>query len=220
MSVILITGASRGIGLEFTKQYKERGDDVIAVCRKSNPSLDQLAVQVITGIDVSSAEDVSKLKIALAGTKIDILINNAGIFLNETLDEMNFDSILEQFKVNSIGPLRVTHALLDCLDKGSKVGIVSSRMGSVEDNTTGAYYGYRMSKGAVNSAGKSLACDLEPRGIPVAILHPGFVRTEMTGGAGEINADQSAKGLIKIMDKLNVSNTGRFWHTNGSSLPW
>ena len=220
MSVILITGASRGIGFEFAKQYKDRGDTVIAVCRKSNASLDQLGVEVVTGIDVTNAEDISKLKIALNGRTIDILINNAGIFLNESLDDMNFDTIIEQFKVNSVGPLRVTHGLLDCLIKGSKVGIVSSRMGSVEDNTSGSHYGYRMSKGAVHSAGKSLSNDLEPQGIAVALLHPGYVRTEMTGGAGEINADQSAKGLIKILDKLNVSNTGRFWHTNGSSLSW
>tara|TARA_R110002049_G_scaffold271992_3_gene449251 strand:+ start:126 stop:788 length:663 start_codon:yes stop_codon:yes gene_type:complete len=220
MSVILITGASRGIGLEFTKQYIERGDSVIAVCRKSNPALEQTGAEIIEGIDVAQAEDISKLQVAMNGRKIDILVNNAGVLHSESLDQMNFDNILNQFQVNSMGPLRVTHALLESLDKGSKVAIVSSRMGSVEDNSSGGYYGYRMSKSAVNSVGKSLSVDLHPQGVAVAVLHPGYVRTEMTGGQGEINADQSAKGLIKVIDKLNLSNSGSFWHTNGSSLPW
>ncbi len=220
MSVILITGASRGIGFEFTKQYQERGDTVIAICRKSNPALDQLGVEVIEGIDVANADDINKLKVALNGRSIDILVNNAGVLHAESLDQMNYENILQQFIVNSMGPLRVTHALLGCLNKGAKVGIVSSRMGSVEDNTSGGYYGYRMSKSAVNTVGKCLANDLQPKGVSVAVLHPGFVRTEMTDGQGEINADQSAKGLIKVIDKLNISNSGSFWHMNGSSLPW
>lgn len=220
MAVILITGAARGIGYEFARQYKERGDTVIAVCRKPTDQLSALGVEIISDIDVSVAKDITALSKKLEDRTIDILINNAGIFENETLDAMNFETIQRQFEVNTLGPLRVTHALLSNLHKGSKIGIVSSRMGSVEDNTSGSYYGYRLSKAGVNAVGKSLAMDLEPKSIAVAILHPGFVRTDMTNGNGEINPDQSAKGLIKILDKLNISSTGRFWHTNGSSLPW
>lgn len=220
MSVVLITGAARGIGYEFARQYKERGDTVIAVCRKPTDQLTALGVEVIQNIDVSNEKDLITLKQKLEDRTIDILVNNAGIFTNETLEAMDFAAIQKQLEVNTLGPLRVTCALLSNLHKGSKLGIVSSRMGSVEDNTSGGYYGYRASKAAVNSIGKSLSVDLEAQGIAVAILHPGFVRTDMTGGAGEINPDQSARGLIKILDKLNISSTGRFWHTNGSSLPW
>lgn len=220
MSVVLITGAARGIGYEFARQYKERDDTVIAVCRKASDQLSALGVEIIENIDVAKAEDIINLKKKLENRTIDILINNAGIFTNETIEDMNFDSIIKQFEVNTLGPLRVTHALLANLTKGSKVGIVSSRMGSIEDNSSGGYYGYRLSKSAVNSIGKSLSLDLEPKGVAVALLHPGYVRTDMTGGHGEINPDQSARGLIKIMEKLNISSTGRFWHTNGSSLPW
>lgn len=220
MSVILVTGAARGIGYEFARQYKERGDTVIAVCRKPTDQLIALGVEVIQGIDVAQSADVETLKKKLEDRKIDILINNAGVFTNETLNDLNFETIRLQFEVNTLGPLRVSHALAGSLHKGSKIGIVSSRMGSIEDNTSGGYYGYRISKSAVNSVGKSLAVDLEPKGVAVAVLHPGFVRTDMTSGQGEINPDQSVRGLIKVLDKLNISSTGRFWHSNGSSLPW
>lgn len=220
MSVVLVTGAARGIGYEFARQYKEHSDTVIAICRKPTQQLLALDVEVIQGIDVAQSADIEILKKKLEDRKIDILINNAGIFTNETLNDLNFESIRLQFEVNTLGPLRVSHALADNLHQGSKIGIVSSRMGSIEDNNSGGYYGYRISKSAVNSVGKSLAVDLEPKGVAVAVLHPGFVRTDMTSGQGEINPDQSVRGLIKVLDKLNISSTGRFWHSNGSSLPW
>lgn len=220
MSVVLITGAARGIGFEFAKQYKESGDEVIAVCRKVSTPLKNLGVEIISDIEVTDQQSIQKLVNTLAGRKIDILINNAGIFTFESLDSMEFDNIKKQFEVNTLGPLRISHALLPNLDKGSKVAIISSRMGSIEDNTSGGYYGYRISKSGANSLGKSLSIDLEPKGISVAVLHPGFVRTDMTSGAGEINADQAARGMIKILSNLNTSSTGRFWHSNGSSLSW
>ncbi len=129
-------------------------------------------------------------------------------------------SIRRQFEVNSLGPLRVTVALLDNLGAGSKVGIVTSRMGSIEDNTSGGSYGYRMSKAAVNMAGASLANDLRERSIAVALLHPGYVRTDMTGGKGLISAEQSATGLIQRMDALDMDTSGGFWHAQGERLPW
>jgi NAD(P)-dependent dehydrogenase (short-subunit alcohol dehydrogenase family) len=116
--------------------------------------------------------------------------------------------------------LLITQALLGNLDEGSKVGIITSRMGSIADNDSGGSYGYRMSKAAVNAAGKSLAIDLKPRGIAVGILHPGWVRTDMTGRNGLIDANESAKGLLARMDELNLDNTGTFWHANGELLPW
>ena len=127
--------------------------------------------------------------------------------------------MLEQFRVNTLGPLRITHALLDNLGKGSKVVIITSRMGSVADNTSGGYYGYRVSKAGVNMIGMSLRHDLEPRGIAVALLHPGMVATGMTGGQG-IDVQQSAAGLIQRIDELDMSNSGSFWHAEGYALPW
>lgn len=220
MAIVLITGAARGIGYEFARQYKERGDTVIATCRKPTDQLTALGVEIIQNIDVSVDKDVATLKQKLEDRSIDILVNNAGVLFNESLQEMNFETMKKQFDVNALGPLRVTCALINNMAKGSKVGIVTSRMGSIEDNNSGGIYGYRASKAAANCIGKSLAHDLEPKGIAVALLHPGYVRTDMTGGQGEINPDLSARGLIKILDKLNISSTGRFWHTNGSSLPW
>ena len=133
---------------------------------------------------------------------------------------MDYGAVRLQFEVNAMGPLRITHALLPQLGPGSKVGIVSSRMGSLEDNTSGSRYGYRMSKAAVNMAGVSLAHDLKERGVAVALLHPGYVQTDMTGGRGNVQPAEAAAGLIARMDGLSMDNTGSFWHANGETLPW
>ena len=154
------------------------------------------------------------------GTSIDILINNAGIFKNESLDSMNFESIEEQLSINTIAPLRITHALLSNLHAGSKIGLITSRMGSIKDNGSGNYYGYRMSKAALNAAGKSLANDLKTRDISVAILHPGMVSTRMIGFAGDVSPEKSAQGLVARLDELTSETTGTFWHANGEVLPW
>lgn len=219
MNRVLITGANRGIGLELCQQLAARGDEVIAVCRQSSDELAALDVRVINGIDVSSTESVTELAQKLGGQSLDWLLNNAGILSVESLESLDFDAMERQFRVNSLGPLRVTAALLVNLSGGSKVGIVTSRMGSVEDNTSGSYYGYRMSKAAVNMAGMSLSRDLQPRGIAVALLHPGMVATEMTGRQGVAPA-QAAAGLIARMDELDMSTTGTFWHAEGERLPW
>lgn len=223
MSTVVVTGANRGIGFEFCRQYRERGDDVIAVCRNASDELRDLDVRVEDGIDVSDPESIRELAKRLEGTDIDILINNAGIMIRQSLGEIDDDAVeamVRQYRTNSIGPLLVTQALLPNLHKGSKVGIVSSRVGSVADNGSGGSYGYRMSKAAVNMAGKSLAVDLEEKDIPVALLHPGFVRTGMTDNSGYIDADEAAEGLIKRMDELDMGKTGTFWHSNGEELPW
>jgi NAD(P)-dependent dehydrogenase (short-subunit alcohol dehydrogenase family) len=124
------------------------------------------------------------------------------------------------YEVNSLGPLLTTQALVGNLGEGSKVGIITSRMGSIDDNDSGGSYGYRMSKAAVNAAGKSLSIDLKPKGIAVAILHPGWVRTDMTGHNGLIDTDESACGLLDRMEELTLETSGSFWHTNGELLPW
>ena len=220
MGTALVTGANRGIGLELCKQLAAAGHEVIAVCRRSSPELDGLGVRVEADVDVTSAEGVAALAERLGDAKLELLINNAGILRRESLEEMDFESIREQFEVNSLGPLRVTLALLGNLGEGSKVGLVTSRMGSIADNTSGSRYGYRMSKAALNMAGVSLAQDLADRGIAVAILHPGFVRTEMTAKQGLIDADESARGLLARLDELTLETSGGFWHQNGERLPW
>jgi len=219
-STVLVTGANRGIGLALCRHYKVQGSAVYGVCRTSSPELEQTADVVIDGIDIGKAEDCRSLFDQVSGTSIDILINNAGILINQKLGQIDFDILEQQFQVNAVGALRVTEGLLDNLAGGAKVGIITSRMGSIADNGSGGSYGYRMSKAALNAAGKSLALDLQPRGIAVAILHPGLVGTEMIGGKGDLTPDQAAKQLAARIDDLNLSNSGTFWHSNGELLPW
>ena len=221
MATYLITGANRGIGLEYCRQIKARGDQAIAVCRSSVPELDQLGIQVETGVDITSEESVQALATRLKDTPIDVLINNAAIVERNSLDNLDFDSIRRQFEVNAIGTLRLTAALIPCLNQNAKIIIMTSRMGSIDDNTSGGTYGYRMSKVAVSMAGKSLAIDLKPRGIAVAILHPGLVQTRMTNfNTNGITPQTSVQGLLDRIDDLNLENTGTFWHANGEVLPW
>ena len=217
---ILITGASRGIGLALTEIYIQRGEKVFAVCRQTTDELNYTGANIIGNIDVSLSEDVKNLQQQMQGISIDTLINNAGIFNNETLNKMNFEDIEKQLAINAIAPLRITHALLSNLHTGSKIGLITSRMGSIEDNGSGAYYGYRMSKAALNAAGKSLANDLKAQDISVAILHPGFVSTRMVGYSGDVSPEKSAQGLVARLDELTVDTTGTFWHANGEVLPW
>ena len=219
MNRVLITGANRGIGLELCRQLSKRGDEVIAVCRQGNTELDTLGVQVIDGIDVADGDSVASLGAQLAGQRLDWLINNAGILSSQSLDNLDYEAMERQFRVNSLGPLRVSSALLRNLSDGSKIGIITSRMGSIDDNTSGGSYGYRMSKAAVNMAGMSLSRDLHGRGIAVALLHPGMVATQMTGGRG-VSTEHSAAGLIARMDELELDTTGTFWHAEGERLPW
>lgn len=219
MKHILITGANRGIGLELCRQFLQRDAQVTAVCREASAALEKLDARVIAGIDVTRDTSVEKLAAALADQRIDCLVNNAGILQRDTLENLDFEDIERQFQVNALGPLRVTHAVLPHLVRDSRVIIITSRMGSIGDNTSGGYYGYRMSKAAVNMAGVSLARDLREKGIAVGILHPGMVATDMTGGNG-VPVSDAAKGLIARIEGLDVNNSGSFWHAEGYELPW
>ena len=193
---------------------------MIAACRSGSPELDALGVEVVTGVDVADDASVAALGKKLAGRRIDWLIANAGILEPGGLDALDFDSMRRQFEVNSLGPLRVVKALLPSLGEGSKIGIVSSRVGSLADNGSGGMYGYRMSKAAANMAGVSLARDLAGRKIAVALLHPGYIRTRMTGGGGNDDPDVAARGLVARMKELDLASSGGFWHASGERLPW
>jgi NAD(P)-dependent dehydrogenase (short-subunit alcohol dehydrogenase family) len=219
MPTVLVTGANKGIGLQLCKQLKERGDDVIAVCRAPSAELAEMDVRIIEGIDVSDGDAIARLKSILSDQTLDVLINNAGILKGDRFGNLDYDVMLEQFRVNTLGPLRVTEALAANLREGSKVAIVSSRVGSIEDNGSGGNYGYRASKTAVNQVGMNLKHELASRGIAVALLHPGLVATELTGGRG-ISPIESAHGLIERIDALSIENSGKFWHAEGYELPW
>ena len=220
---IVITGGNRGIGLEIVKSYVANGDKVTVLCRQSSDDLDSLNVKVITNVDVTDMNSIKKAKHSLEGQSVDILINNAGLLTQEAIEEFDdraIERINTQFQINSLGPLMVTAAFLDLLQEGAKVVLITSRMGSVEDNDSGTRYGYRMSKAALNMAGKSLSIDLAPRGIAVALLHPGWIQTAMTGYTGHTTPDNAAASLVERIEALNLENTGTFWHANGEKLPW
>ena len=156
----------------------------------------------------------------LKSVKFDLIINNAGVLLPTSLDDLNIDNINTMFQVNAVAPLVLTQTFLNNLSEGSKVAMITSRMGSIEDNTSGGQYGYRMSKCALNIAGKSLAEDLKQQNIAVGLFHPGFVNTRMVNFNGQIDPDVSAKGIIQQIESLSMENTGGFWHSNGERLPW
>lgn len=219
-ATVVITGANRGIGLALVEQYVARGATVFGLCRNSSSELDASGAQVVAGIDVTSEELGENLDSALRDQGIDVLINNAGMLASEALGELDCDTIRQQFEINAMGPLRVTEALLPQLAAGAKIGLITSRMGSIADNGSGGYYGYRMSKAALNAAGMSLARDLKPQGIAVAILHPGFVQTRMVGFSGDISTATCAARLVQRMDELTLESSGTFWHSNGEVLPW
>lgn len=220
MKTVVITGANRGIGLAFVKYYLAQGEKVIALCRQPSAELSATTAEILAGVDVTSSDVGATLSDKLRGRDIDLLINNAGILRDEKLGALDFASLDVQFAVNAVGPLRVSEALLGNMSEGSKIAFITSRMGSLADNSSGGRYGYRMSKAALNMAGVSLARDVKARGIAVAILHPGYVQTAMVNFGGDISAEVAAQRLAARIDELNLDNSGTFWHSNGEELPW
>ncbi|MET0591692.1 MAG: SDR family oxidoreductase [Polyangiaceae bacterium] len=220
MKTVLVTGANRGIGLELCRIFRARGDSVIAVCRQPSAELEKLGVRAFGGVDVTNDGSIDELARALEGTKLDIVVHNAGILRSEALGSIDYRSLREQLETNAVAPLRLTERLLPLLAPAAKLALMTSRMGSIADNSSGSMYGYRMSKAALNMAGASLALDLKPRGTAVVILHPGYVRTEMTGGHGNIEPKDAAAQLVQRIDELTLATTGRFLHANGEVLPW
>ena len=221
MSTFLITGSNRGIGLELCKQVHKRGDKVIATCRRASKELKDLGVRVEENIDIASEESIKKLCKKLSGVNLDCLIQNAGIYEFNSFEKLDKKSILRQFEVNALSPIFMTQSLKHLLKRTSKVAFITSRMGSITDNSSGSSYGYRMSKVALSMAAKSISIDLSKEDIYVAILHPGLVSTRMTGFTRNgISPEESADGILKRIDSLDKKNSGTFWHANGEVLPW
>jgi len=226
MKNYLIVGADRGIGRAMCRQLASEGGCVLAGCLGEARGLVSEGFEVLPGVDVTSDAAMQELSDRVTGVKIDVLLNVAGVYFDDTLDDMSMENVLFQMDVNALGPLRVIRAVRHTLRKGSKVGIVTSRMGSLADNGTGRLYGYRMSKAAANMLGVSLARDLEPQGIMVALLHPGMVDTDLVPGLSEnvrrtlISPEVAAKGMLQRITALTPQTTGQFWHGNGEVLPW
>ncbi len=223
MSRILVTGANRGIGLALCEALAARGDEVIGVCRHASPGLTACAARLIEGIDVADPEALLRLADTLEDGSLDVVIANAGRLSSQRLgaiDAAAIEEMIAQYRINAIGPLLTAQALRPKLRRPGRIAIITSRMGSIADNDSGGSYGYRMSKAAVNMAGVSLAHDLAGDDISVGLIHPGFVRTEMTGGQGLIEASEAAAGILARIDELNAKRTGSFRHSNGESLPW
>jgi NAD(P)-dependent dehydrogenase (short-subunit alcohol dehydrogenase family) len=223
MSNVLIIGADRGIAAAMANQYRQRGDLVTGVCLSGGEELDS-HVKVIANIDVTKDASVSEMVSTLEGLAIDILVHAAGVGAIDRWGKFDFDSMLAHYNLNALGPLRTISALSDNLVEGGKVGIVTSRMGSVGDNGSGGMYSYRMSKAAANMLGVNLYHELKPRGIAVMLLHPGTVATAMTRGArgweGFTKPSESASGLIAQLDNLGPGTPPEFRHADGTLLPW
>ncbi len=222
---VVITGANRGIGLAMAKICQQRGDTVYALCRQSSLELNNLKVHIIENIEIATDAGISRAQSALSNVDIDLLINNAGILRDESLSDFNKDTIVEQFNVNAVAPIALTQTLLNNLSQHSKVALITSRMGSITDNTSGGRYGYRMSKAALNIAAVSLAKDLATKEIAVGIYHPGYVKTDMVNAQGQtsngdITSDEAAMRLLTLMADLTMSESGVFKHSNGEILPW
>lgn len=228
---MLITGANRGIGLEFVRQYAEAGWRVYACCRKPQnaDALHRLEKQYeglisVHMLDVGNSDQINKLAKELSGVAIDLLVNNAGIYTpDRTINRgINEEAWLESFRINTIAPLKMIEAFTQNIARGQlkKIANITSKMGSVDDNTSGGHYLYRSSKAALNMVTKNLAMDLVPQGILISLLHPGWVRTDMGGPNALISVKQSVAGMRQVIEKLNPANSGRFYAYDGQEVPW
>ena len=219
MQRTLIVGASRGIGLSLSQVYKELGHQVIGTSRTPNDTLESGVDEVWTELDVRAESLEEKLTTELQQRSLNRLIIVAGILESDDISCLAPDSLKRQFEINAVGALRAAVALRGSMAPDSVIAFITSRMGSIADNTSGGYYGYRMSKAALNAGAKSLAIDLAPHRVKVAILHPGFVRTDMTNGQGFIDPRTSAEMLKDQIESWKTENTGIFKHASGEILP-
>ncbi|MCC6710258.1 MAG: SDR family oxidoreductase [Gammaproteobacteria bacterium] len=224
MACVLVTGADRGIGAALVRAYRQRGARAIAACLGDGASLSAEGLEVAPDVDVTSMASLDALAARLAGTHIDILISNAGAYFADSFEALDFAAMQRLYDINALGPLRVARALTPLMGEGGKLGILTSRVGSITDNAMGGMYAYRMSKAAANQLGVNLYHELKPRGIAVMLLHPGQVATDMTReltALGDfITPTESAAGLVRQLDALHAATPPEFRHANGTLLPW
>ena len=227
---ILITGTNRGIGLEFVKHYLKNNEKVIATCRNRNSAKDLLELENTTNnlsllkLDVSKPNSIDEFTSKIANQPIDTFINNAGVFGPRNIEFGNFNAKewLDVFNINTIAPLLITQKILKNLrlGKNKKLAFISSKVGSIEDNTGGGMYIYRTSKTALNQVIKSLSIDLKEENFIAVALHPGWVQTDMGGPNALIDTKTSVKGMAKVIDNLAPKNSGKFYNYDGSPIPW
>ena len=232
MPTLLVTGANRGLGLEFTRQYAEAGWQVHACSRNPEESTALKALHIahldritLHKLDVADFKQIDALAETLGDTPIDVLLNNAGVYPDHAgsrLSEADYEAWLTAFSINSMSPLKMAQTFAPLVAKSTEKKIINitSKMGSIADNGSGGSYIYRSSKTALNSVTKSLAIDLAPQGISVLALHPGWVQTDMGGPNGLINAEQSVSGMRQVIAKLSVKQSGQFSAYDGQSIPW
>ena len=219
MARVLITGGETGLGLSLVRAYADAGDRVSVICRASTPELDALTPEIHAGIDITDTAAVCRAAAEMGDVPIDILINNAGIMIDDDIESLDVASVRLQFEVNALGPLNIALAFRKRLRRNSKLVNISSRLGSVGDNESGGDFGYRMSKAAQNMLTSNLAIDLREEGIVVVAAHPGIVATNMTGGKGT-HPNEVARDLRATIEKLTAEATGRFIDRFGKELPW
>jgi NAD(P)-dependent dehydrogenase (short-subunit alcohol dehydrogenase family) len=227
----LVTGANRGIGLEFVRQLRARGDTVLAGCRqpdKANALVEMAEADSDGGIEVFPLDvlELSSCHAAagvVAGRPLDLLINNAGVLPKEgRLGDLDYDALRLAFEANALGPLRLVESLVLALKQSRirKVVQLTSRMGSIQDNTSGGYYAYRASKAALNMINKSLSLDLGIHDLICAVLHPGWVNTDMGGRGANLTVEESVAHQLKVIDGLKLEDNGKFFSWDGSEIPW
>lgn len=218
MPNVLITGANRGIGLEFVRQYRLDGWDVVATARNSSPDLQALDVRV-EPLDLTDEKAVAAFPEKLDG-KLDLLIANAGTnHPMNTEGAQNAREWQQMMMVNTIAPFQIAKALLPRMDAGAKMIAISSGMASIGENG-GGWVPYRTSKAALNMAWSCLAVEAKPRDVSCVLLSPGWVKTRMGGGGAEITCEESVNDMRGLIERLTISESGRFLRRNGSELPW
>ena len=232
MATVLITGSNRGLGLEWVRQCAARGCRVVATCRDPDSAADlrSLASQYpgvsLHRLDVSAPDQIADLAEALAGEALDLLVNNAGVFFEhwgeDAVGNIDYDAWQETFRVNTLGPVRVTEAFLPHLSRGDRplVLTISSDMGSIARIDAPRNYAYRSSKAALNAAMHGLALELQPRGIGVLLVHPGWVRTRMGGPSAGTTPEASVKRMLALVDGFESGMSGAFLRLDGTPLPW
>ena len=227
MPTVLITGANRGLGLEYARQYADDGWRVIATCRVPETAMELTRIRgevEIRALDIGNQEQIHALANSLRKEAIDLLLNNAGIYgpRPSRLGNIEYDTWESVMRINVMAPLKVCESFSIHVANSElkKIAIMSSKMGSIDDNNSGGSYVYRSTKAALNAVMKSLSIDLASNGISVAILHPGWVRTDMGGPSGLIDVFESVSGLRKVIERLNLENSGRFYNFDGSEINW
>ena len=230
MATILVTGANRGLGIEFVEQYINEGNDVIATYRNENSSMDLIEMGnersnlKLLQLDVSSNKSLNSFAENLGDSPIDIFINNAGVYgpRNSSFGNVDEENWIPAIKINAIAPILLTQLIIKNIRSGAdkKLIYITSKMGSIDDNKGGGAYVYRSSKTALNAVVKSLSVDLENEGMTVALIHPGWVKTDMGGPNALIDKDTSVRGMIEVISNLDISSTGNFYNYDGSIIPW